>query len=126
MHCPNCHEKYGDDDLYCQNCGADLTKKSTSIVPLKSHLPALLYNSPLPRSVAASVGALAVGIGVELLRRNLLARLLPKSGLERGLPALADMKDLVFPQNNKSVKLPKGYEIQETIISVRRVIRRTN
>ncbi|GCE16380.1 zinc-ribbon domain-containing protein [Dictyobacter kobayashii] len=125
MQCPNCHARYTEDDLYCQNCGADLTKKTTSIIPIQANLPAVLYNSQLPRNVAASVGAVAVGFGIELLRRNLLARLQPKRGVERALPALGDMKDLVFPQH-KSPKLPKGYEIEETIVSVRRVIRRTN
>ncbi|GCE28413.1 hypothetical protein KDA_38970 [Dictyobacter alpinus] len=125
MQCPNCHARYAEDDQYCQNCGADLTRKSTSLVPLQSNLPSLIYNSPVPRNVAASVGALAVGVGIELLRRNLLARLQPdRRGIERALPALGDMKDLAFPQK-KTTKLPKGYEIEETVIAVRRVIRRT-
>lgn len=126
MQCPNCHAKYTGDDLYCQQCGADLTKRGTSIIPIQTNLPALLYNSPLPRNVAASVGAVAVGVGIELLRRNLLARLQPKRRVERGLPALGEMKDLVFPQNNKATRLPKGYEIEETVVAVRRIIRRTN
>ncbi|GLV56199.1 hypothetical protein KDH_30420 [Dictyobacter sp. S3.2.2.5] len=126
MQCPNCHAKYTEDDLYCQQCGADLTKKATSIIPIQTNLPALLYNSPLPRNVAASVGAVAVGVGIELLRRNLLARLQPKRSVERGLPALGEMKDLVFPQNSKTTRLPKGYEIEETVVAVRRIIRRTN
>lgn len=125
MQCPNCHAKYTEDDLYCQQCGTDLTKKATSIIPMQANLPSLLYNSPLPRNVAASVGAVAFGVGIELLRRNLMARLQPKRGVERALPALGDMKDLVFPQN-KSTKLPKGYEIEETVVAVRRIIRRTN
>ncbi|GHO82871.1 zinc ribbon domain-containing protein [Dictyobacter formicarum] len=125
MQCPNCHSKYTEDDLYCQQCGTDLTKKATSIIPMQANLPALLYNSQLPRNVAASVGAVAVGVGIELLRRNLLARLQPKRGVERALPALGDMKDLISSQN-KSTRLPKGYEIEETVVAVRRIIRRTN
>ncbi|GER91501.1 hypothetical protein KDW_56630 [Dictyobacter vulcani] len=125
MQCPNCHARYAEDDLYCQSCGADLTKKSTSIVPLQSNLPSLIYNSPVPRNVAAGVGALAVGVGIELLRRNLLARLQPGPSFERSLPMLSDMKDLAFPQQKKTTKLPKGYEIEETVVAVRRIIRRT-
>jgi hypothetical protein len=125
MQCPNCHAKYAEDDQYCQRCGSDLSKKSSSIVPLQTNLPAVLYNSPVPRSVAAGVGALAVGVGLELLRRNLLQRLQPDRGLKSALPALSDVKDLVFPQNrNKSLKLPKGYVMEETVVSFRRVIRR--
>jgi len=125
MHCPSCHAGYTEGDLYCQNCGADLAEKSTSIVPLQTNLPAILYNSPIPRNVAASVGALAVGVGLELLRRNLLSRL-QKGSVDSALPALGDMKDLFFSQNNnkKRAKLPRGYEVQETVYYVRRVTRR--
>jgi hypothetical protein len=125
MQCPNCHVKYTEGDQYCQSCGAGLTKKASSIVPLQTNLPAVLYNSPVPRRVAAGVGALAVGVGIELLRRNLLQRLQPERGLKSALPVLSDVKDLVFPQNNhKSLKLPKGYVMEETVVSFRRVIRR--
>src|SRR5579884_1587735 len=73
MQCPNCHAEYLADDLYCRHCGADLTASSTSLVPSHSNLPAVIVPQ-LPR-VAAGVGALAVGFGLELLRRSLLARL---------------------------------------------------
>ena len=122
MQCPNCHTKYTADDLNCPVCSADLTKRANSIIPLPTNLPAVLYNSPVPRSVAASVGALAMGVGIELLRRNLLARLQQPRGLGRSLPVLHDVKDLI-PQN-RAPRLPKGYEIEETVMSVRRVIRR--
>jgi hypothetical protein len=125
MQCPNCHVEYAVGDQYCQSCGADVTKKSSSLVPLQTRLPAVLYNSPVPRGVAAGVGALAVGVGIELLRRNLLLRLQPERGLQSALPALRNVKDLVFPQNNnKPLKLPKGYVVEETVVAFRRVIRR--
>ena len=125
MQCPNCHVEYTKGDQYCQSCGAEVGKKSNSIVPVQTHLPAVLYNSPVPRSVAAGVGALAVGVGIELLRRNLLLRLQPERGLKGTLPALSNVKDLVFPQNNnKPLKVPKGYVVEETVVAFRRVIRR--
>jgi hypothetical protein len=131
MHCPSCNARISENDLYCQRCGAELTptasstsEQSTSIVPVQTNLPALLYNSPLPRNVAAGVGALAFGVGIELLRRNLLGRL-QKRGVASALPALADMKDLLGQHTvSRSNKLPKGYEVQESIYVVRRVIRR--
>ncbi len=83
--------------------------------------------SELPR-VAAGVGALAVGFGLELLRRNLLARLTRSSrsltNVAGTLPTLRGLQDVFMPQNNKSTKLPKGYEIHETVVYLRRVIRR--
>jgi hypothetical protein len=51
-------------------------------------------------------------------------RLQPERGLKGALPALSNVKDLVFPQNNKPLKLPRGYVVEETVVAVRRVIRR--
>jgi len=94
---------------------------------MQSFLPAVLYNSPLPRKVAASVGALALGFGLELLRRGLAARLArPVSSPEPTLPLMDGIKDVLTPRNGKALKPPKGYEIQETVVYMRRVIRRAN
>jgi hypothetical protein len=128
MQCPNCHAEYLADDLYCRRCGADLTTPSTSLVTTHSNLPAVIIPQ-LPR-VAAGVGALAVGFGLELLRRSLLARLTRSSrsltNVAGTLPALSGLQDVLIPQNNKPSKLPKGYEIHETVVYMRRVIRREN
>jgi len=126
MYCPSCNTKQSVEDTYCRNCGADLAPVSTSVVSTQSSLPALLYKSPVPRNVAAGVGALAVGVGLELLRRNLLARLQTNRAVSHSLPALAGMKDILFPQNSKATRLPKGYEMQETVMVVRRVVRRVH
>jgi len=124
MLCPNCHAAYSTDDLYCRNCGADLAAPSTSLVPARTRLPAVFSNPQLPR-VAAGVGALAVGAGLELLRRGLLARLTRSSrSVANTLPAFDGLRDLLAPQDDK--KLPRGYEVHETIVYVRRVIRRGN
>ncbi len=123
MQCPECQSTITKNDIYCSQCGADLTVPSTGLVPVEKNLPALLYNLPVPRGVAASVGAVAVGMGLELLRRGVLARLSqPARPIENALPALTGIKDLLMPQNNK--KLPKGYEVHETVVYMRRVIRR--
>ena len=126
MRCSNCHAESFQEDIYCRRCGADLVETSTSIVPVQSSLPALLYNSPLPRRVAAGVGALALGVGIELLRRNILARMSPSRSKGRALPAGLGLNDVIFSQPGKAVKLPKGYEIHETFVSVTRVIRSRN
>lgn len=126
MQCPNCHVEHLADDLYCRHCGADLTTPSTSLVTTHTNLPAVIVPQ-LPR-VAAGVGAIAVGFGLELLRRNLLARLTrPSRSLANAagsLPALSGLQDVLIPQNTKPSKLPKGYEIHETVVYLRRVIRR--
>ncbi len=123
MKCPECNAKITKDDIYCSKCGADLAISSTGLVTVEKNLPALPYNLPVARGVAASVGAVAAGVGLELLRRGLLARLArPSRSVDRALPALTGIKDLLLPQNNK--KLPKGYEVHETVVYMRRVIRR--
>jgi len=33
---------------------------------------------------------------------------------------------VLFPQNEKNYKLPKNYEIEETVVYLKRVIRRKN
>ncbi len=128
MVCPNCRAGCAAQDIFCRRCGADLSVPSKSLVPMQTQLPALLSNSPLPR-VAAGVGAVAVGVGLELLRRGLLTRL-ARSGAKRStrlLPALGPTHVRELLSNNeqkKPLKLPKGYEIHETVVYMSRVIRR--
>ena len=127
MLCPNCHAECMADEVNCHQCGADLTLPSKDLVPAQRTLPAIILHSPqLPR-LAAGVGALAVGFGLELLRRSLLARLAraPHSAASY-LPASTfdTLRDVFSPLGDKSVKLPKGYEIEETTVYFRRVIRR--
>lgn len=122
MYCPECHYEYKENDAYCRHCGEDLTLSSTSLVTTtQTRLPAL-QNFQLPRKVAASVGAVALGVGIELLRRGLLTRLASPRSMEKALPALSGLNDVI--RSNKTVKVPKGYVIDETIVYTRRVIRR--
>lgn len=126
MVCPNCRAGCALEDIFCRRCGVDLSVPSKSLVPVQTHLPTVLAHSPLPR-VAAGVGAVAVGVGLELLRRGLLTRL-ARSGRRSAklLPALAPntVHDLFAPKGQKPTKLPKGYEIRETVVYMSRVLRR--
>ncbi len=153
MLCPSCRAASSEHDLYCRNCGAelgayveaerrdpiyrvrgadiasgagDLAVPSKSLVPTRRHLPAMLNKLQLPH-LAASVGAVAAGVGLELLRRTLLARLAKPSRvgtrfIASPLPTLEGLREMLTPQTNK--KLPKDYEVHETIVYMRRVIRR--
>jgi hypothetical protein len=127
MLCPECRANCSSDDVFCRRCGADLSIPSTSLVPAtSSHLPAIVQHPQLPR-LAAGVGALAVGFGLELLRRNLLARLeKPARSASKALTpqALMEMKNPFAQQQTRTIKLPKGYMIEETAIYVNRIIRR--
>ena len=126
MLCPNCRAGCMEEDIYCHRCGTDLTLTSKSLVPTQTHLPTLLQNSQLPR-VAASVGALALGVGLELLRRRLIARItrLPRSASNYiPAPTVDTMREIFTTQRNQQLKLPKGYEIHETAVYFKRVIRR--
>jgi hypothetical protein len=130
MLCPNCQTECPDGDEMCMACGSDLAAPSKSLVPAQNHsnLPAILQHPQLPR-LAAGVGAVVFGLGLELLRRNLLGRLArPSLGAAPKLlpsPAIATLKETLMPPHARTLKLPKGYEIEETAIYVSRVIRRT-
>jgi hypothetical protein len=127
MLCPNCRAEYTKKDVYCPRCGEDLPINTTSIVETQKNLPAVLYNPQLPKGVAAGVGAMALGVGIELLRRNLLTRLTQPSArsVEAALPALSGIKEILLPRPGKPVRRSKkGFEVEETVVYVRRVIRR--
>lgn len=126
MLCQNCHAENVEGKTYCCECGTDLRASAKSLVMLQAKLPALLYRSPVPRSVAAGVGALALGMGIELLRRNMLSYLHLRRVKKPSLSAIAfnGVKDMMFSHPDKSVKLPKGYELHETVVYMSHVVRR--
>jgi hypothetical protein len=119
MLCQSCRVENVKGEMYCRECGADLRVPSKSLVTLQARLPAVLYQSPVPRWVAAGIGALALGMGIELLRRGVL------SHLQLGRVRMAGgLKDMLFSRPGTSVKLPKGYELHETVMYMSRVVRR--
>jgi hypothetical protein len=67
-----------------------------------------------------------LGVGIELLRRNILTRMFPSRPVRRALPAGSGLKDAIFSRPDKTMKLPKGYEVQETVVYMTRIIRRQN
>ncbi|MEO7020777.1 MAG: hypothetical protein ABI234_11555 [Ktedonobacteraceae bacterium] len=126
MICPSCRAGCAVEDTFCHRCGVDLIVPSKSLVSVQQRLPAVLQNPQLPR-VAAGVGALAIGVGIELLRRGWLARLArPARTSAKMLPALSpnSVRDLFSPSEKKPTKLPKGYAIHETMVYMSRVLRR--
>lgn len=126
MLCPECLANCQADDVFCRRCGIDLSIPSTSLVPITPNLPIIAQHPQLPR-LAAGVGALAVGFGLELLRRNLLSRLeKPVRSTSKALTprTIMGMRDAFTQQQAKTIKLPKGYAIEETAIYINRVIRR--
>src|ERR1700719_3553433 len=114
MLCPECRANCSTEDVFCRRCGADLSIQSTSLVPLTSRLPAVAQHPQLPR-LAAGVGALAVGFGLELLRRNLLARLeKPVRSTSKALmpQKIMGMKNAFTQPQTRTTKLPRGYTIE--------------
>lgn len=129
MICPGCRAGCAIDEIFCQRCGADLSAPSKSLVPVQQRLPAVLQHPQLPR-VAAGVGALAVGVGITLMRRGLLTRLLrlarPARTSAKRLPTLSPdtARALFTSPEQKPAKLPKGYAVHETMLYMSRVVRR--
>jgi hypothetical protein len=125
MHCPECLANIAEQDKYCPHCGSNLIEPSKCLVPIQNRLPAILQNISLRQRFAAGAGALALGVGIELFRRGILPHILTLATKKRTLSTGPALKDLAFPKTDKAAKLPKGYEIQETIVYMTRVIRRT-
>src|SRR5258706_1285925 len=116
MLCPSCRAECLADDMYCQRCGADLKSSSQSLVPAQANLPTILHHPQLPR-LAAGVGALAVGFGLELVRRSLVARLMrsPRASTSYvSAPAFDSLRDAFSMQGDTTMKLPKGHGIHAT------------
>jgi hypothetical protein len=125
MLCPVCRTGCAADDIFCRHCGVDLSIPSKSLVPVETRVPAQLLPPQVPR-LAVGVGAVAVGVGLELLRRGLLARLArPASTPATLLSALVPRRGSEpVRSGRRRRKADKGYEVHETMIYMSRVIHR--
>jgi hypothetical protein len=121
MVCPVCHTPADETDSYCRRCGADLTEPTMSLVSVTSRLPAITQYPQLPR-VATGMGAVALGIGFELLRRGLRAWL-TRPRQPQAAPELPGIGQLLRLPDNEVRRGNPRYEVSETIIYMRRVIR---
>ena len=126
MACPVCGASHGAAESYCRRCGADVTIPSTMIVPVKPALPAV-PERPGRVITPAKAGAslVALGVGYELLRWGL--KLWLKKPMGRSLPALTALPPLGNLLNRPSgnrpqSRLPKGYEVTETVFYMQRII----
>ncbi len=126
MACPVCGASHGAAESYCRRCGADVTIPITMIVPVKPALPAV-PDRPGRVITPAKAGAslVALGVGYELLRWGLKFWL--KKPVGRSLPALSALPTLgnllnLHSGNRPQGRLPKGYEVTETVFYMQRVI----
>ncbi len=127
MLCPVCGAPHGAAESYCRRCGADVTIPSTMVVPVKPSLPAVPQRPSRALTPAkAGAGIVAVGVGYELLRFGL--KLWLRRPVGRALPALSALPTLgnllnLHSGSEPTRRLPKGYQVSETIIYMQRVIR---
>ena len=131
MLCPVCEAPYGATESYCRRCGADVTIPSKAIVPVKPTLPVVSERpgrALIPAPVKTGAGLVALGVGYELVRLGL--RFWLKRPLGRSLPALTGMPTVSNMLNpvakiggrRKMQRLPRGYQVTETIYYIHRVI----
>lgn len=126
MSCPVCGASHGATESYCRRCGADVTIPSTMLVPVKPALPAVPERpgrAMTPAKAGASI--VALGVGYELLRWGL--KLWLRKPMGRGtsaLTALPTLGNMLNPQSRARPqrRLPKGYQMTETVIYMQRII----
>jgi hypothetical protein len=132
MLCPVCEASCGASESYCRRCGADVTIPSTMVVPVKPTLPAVPERpgrALIPAPVKTGAGIVALGLGYELVRLGL--RLWLKRPIGRSLsaisalPTLSNMLNLPGSGGKRrgAQRLPRGYQVSETVYYIHRVIR---
>ncbi len=131
MLCPVCEAPCGATESYCRRCGADVTIPSKTVVPVKPALPAVPERpgrALVPAPVKTGAGIVALGVGYELVRLGLRVWLKRPVGRSlpvlSALPTLSNMLNLPGAANGrrKAARLPKGYQVSETIYYIHRVI----
>ncbi len=105
---------------------AGQVNSDTSLVVARPSLPAVLWQQPAVRAVAqAGVGAVALTLGMRLLRSWLARPQASRQLVTTALPMVADLleqgKHVTSPA---SPQTERGTEIVETFIYMQRVIRR--
>src|ERR1051326_5705376 len=93
MMCPVCGASHRAAESYCRRCGADVTIPSTTMVSVRSALPAVQARpnrAMTPAKAGASI--VAVGVGYELLRWGL--KLWLKKPVGRSLSTLTALPTL--------------------------------
>jgi hypothetical protein len=131
MLCPVCESPFEATESYCRRCGADVTIPSRTVVPVKPPLPAVPERpgrALIPAPVKTGAGIVVLGLGYELVRLGL--RFWLKRPVGRSLPALSALSTLSNMLNlpgspggrRKAARLPKGYQVSETIYYIHRVI----
>lgn len=106
--------------------GDDQGSRETRLVVARPSLPALLWQQPAVRAVArAGVGAVALTLGMRLLRAWLARPRATRQVVTTALPMVADLLE----QGRHSGSSPlapaeRGAEVTETFIYMQRVIRR--
>ena len=121
MLCPVCGASHKAAESYCRRCGADVTIPTTTVVPVRPALPAVRERPSrmLAAPVKAGAGIVALGVGYELLRWGLKLWLRRPA---RALPTLSMLGNLLTPGSTEG-RLPRGYQVSETVIYMKRIIR---
>jgi hypothetical protein len=97
----------------------------TRLMVRSSALPAVLWRQPAVRAVAqAGAGAIALGLGVRLLRAWLAHPRAVRTVTSSALPTLGDLLQAVNGADGEVPGRERGGDVVETFVYMRRVVRR--
>ena len=99
--------------------------RGTSLVPARPSLPAVLWRQPAVRAVArAGAGAVALTLGMRLLRAWLVRTRTAQSLASSALPTVTELlRRNERPAQGPGERVERGTEVVEAFIFMRRVIR---
>jgi hypothetical protein len=106
--------------------GAAAQHPNASLVLARPSLPAVIWQQPAVRAVAqAGAGAVALTIGMRLLRAWLSRPSAPRRLVSSALPLVADVLEQGDrPTLPQAGRVERGTEVVETFVYMHRVIRR--